>query len=45
MGGLLLLGLAFTGAVGIAIVIPYFWPVLAIVLLVMALASLERKQK
>jgi hypothetical protein len=45
VGGLLLLGLAFMGAVGIAIVIPYFWPVLAIVLLVMALASLERKQK
>jgi hypothetical protein len=45
VGGLLLLGLAFMGAAGIAIVIPYFWPVLAVVLLVIALASLDRKRK
>lgn len=45
VGTLLLLGLALTGAVGIAIALPYFWPVLAIVALAIALASLDGRGK
>jgi hypothetical protein len=45
IGGLLLIGLALTGAAGIAIVLPYFWPVLAIVVLAIGLASMDGKRR
>ena len=45
VGGLLLIALALTGAAGIAIVLPYFWPVLAIVVLVIGLASMDGKRR
>jgi hypothetical protein len=44
VGSLLLVALALTGAVGIIIAVPYFWPVLAIVVLAVALASLDGKR-
>lgn len=45
VGSLLLIALALAGALGILIVLPYFWPVLAIVVLAIGLASLDSKRR
>jgi hypothetical protein len=45
VGSLLLVGLALLGAAGLAIAAPYFWPVLVIVALAIALASLDGRRK
>lgn len=44
-GTFLLLALALLGMAGIAVVAPYFWPVLIIVILVISLASLGGKER
>ena len=45
VGGLLLVGLALLGTAVIAMAVPYFWPVLVIVILAIGLASLDGKGK
>jgi hypothetical protein len=45
VGGLLLISLALLGAAGIAIAVPYFWPVLVVAILAVGLASLGGKGK
>jgi hypothetical protein len=45
VGSLLLISLALLGAAGIAIAVPYFWPVLVVVILAVGLASLGGKGK
>jgi len=44
-GAFLLIGLVLLGTVGIALAIPAFWPVLAIVILAVSLASLGGRKK
>jgi hypothetical protein len=45
MGTFLLIGLVLLGAVGIALAVPTFWPVLVIVILAVSLASLGGREK
>jgi hypothetical protein len=45
MGTFLLIGLVLLGAAGITLVMPYFWPVLVIVILAVSLASLGGREK
>lgn len=45
VGSLLLVGLALLGAAGIAIAVPYFWPVLTMIVLAIALATLGDRRK
>jgi hypothetical protein len=45
MGTFLLIGFVLLGAAGIALAIPTFWPVLAIVILAVSLASLGGREK
>jgi hypothetical protein len=44
-GTFLLIGLVLLGTAGIALAVPYFWPVLVIVILAVSLASLGGREK
>ena len=44
-GTFLLIGFVLLGAAGIALAVPYFWPVLVIVILAVSLASLGGREK
>jgi hypothetical protein len=44
-GTFLLIGLVLLGTAGIALAVPYFWPVLVIVILAVCVASLGGREK